>query len=794
MALVANLCACVPLVLWMPLVHAAPAAPDDLAAAFAQLGAGRVDSRTVSLQDLGVREPILLRAPDASQELYFPVPIGLPLNNATLQLDGGYLRGDGGRTTFVLSLDGSPVLARALTEPQGDGAINIGVDGSPRPSGFVRVGVQWSSVINGDLCTDQTAIGNLWRVAPTSRLTYQFDTSAIDDLRSAWSASPPQPVVVVGSRPLAAAAYDVAWRVESLLMRAGTTPVTRIVPAVGDTVNLAGVSVPAALQALPAFAALAGGGEHQIANPAELGALIALAPPGVFAPNVLIEDDALRARLVQAFVALRTQVGSVQPDATAAFDTWRDGPAGPLAGAAAGQNGQGGQGAQGGQNGESGRGVQGGQTAGRVGVARLGGEPVVVVGDTTGVAALSRTWTPIMVSNRLVVHSLDDAPNLSAGGDTDRVALSLLGGVLPRTLTVLTSASWDASFDLAAVSGNGKVPRGVVLDLAAAAVPTRNAQTASIFFNGVLIGSRLMSTDGRPQRVAVSIPGYALGSVNQLRVLFQRQPEGACQPRASGYPAAVLPGSYLLLGEGRLEDNFTGMIVRYAQGANLLVPAGYLGDPEHTLPRVARLANAVGIAPVRATLTVVDDGQAAKPTSAFLAADVGLDGAAGPVSFDGGRLTIRGGSGRTLADLSGLAGIGVLEVVRSGGASGVLYRSIGGVAPVLPATLQLLSGNVAVVDASGVLQQFDTQNPGGVPPADRQRAWLTRHWAGWGVPAILIVLLLLLILGAQAARRRREKAPAAPASPAELPPPDPPPAGGKPSDTGPGHGPPDQRG
>lgn len=763
---------------WMPGAHAAPG---DLAAAFAQLGAGHVDSRTVSLRDLGVREPILLRAPDASQELYFPVPVGLPLTNATLQLDGGYLRGDGGRTTFVLSLDGSPVLARALSDPQGDGAINIGVDGSPRPSGFVRVGVQWSSVIDDHECTDQTAIGNLWRVAPTSRLIYQFDTSAINDLRSAWSALPPKPVVAVGSRQLAAGGYDVAWRVESLLMRAGATPVTQIVPAVGDTVNLGNAPVPAGLQAVPAFAALAGGGEHRIANPAELGALVALAPPGVFAPNVLIEDDALRARLSEAFDALRAQVASAAPDAAAAFDAWRNGPAGALTLATA-----------------AGQGDQGGQ-AGRVGVGRLGGEPVVVVGDTTGVAALSRTWTPIMVSNRLVVHSLDDAPNLSAGGDTDRLALSLVGGT-PRTLNVLTSAAWDATFDLAAVSGNGKVPRGVVLDLAAAAAPTRNAQTASVFFNGVLIGSRLLSTDGRPLRLSANIPGYALGAVNQLHVLFQRQPEGGCQPRASGYPAAVLPGSHLLLGEGQLEDNFTGMIVRYAQGANLLVPAAYLANPVDSLPRVARLANAVGIAPVRATLTVVQAGQTAQPSGAFLAADVAVDGASGPASFEGGRLTIKGRSSRTLADLSGLSGLGVLEVVRSGSAAGVLYRNVGSVAPVLPPTLQLLSGNVAVVDASGVLQQFDTQNPGGVPPTDRQRAWLTRHWSAWGVPAILIGLLLLLIIGAEATRRRREKASATPAArPPQKPAqgqaaPGKPADGAKPGDPGSGQGPNDKQG
>jgi hypothetical protein len=702
------------------------AAPGDLASAFAQLGAGRVESRSISLADLGVREPLVLRAPDAVQELYFPVPVGLPIANAALQLDANYLRGNGGRTTFVLSLDGSPVQARNLTDAQGDGSVNLGVDDAPRPSGFVRVGLQWSSVLNDTYCTDQTAIGNLWRVAPTTRLTYQFDTSAIHDVRTAWSALPAKPVVVISSAKLDANAYDVAWRLEALLMRGGATPVTQVMPAVGDTVDLGSVSVPGALQAVPAFAALAAGGQHKIASPAELGALIALAPAGAFAPNVVVADDTLRAHANAALDALRAQVAAVSADAASAFDAWRTRAAAPLAAPF---------------------------TKGEVQLAHLGGLPAVVVGDSLGVSALARTWTPIDVANRFVVHEVAASPNLSAGGDSDKVALSLIGGT-PRTLNVLTSAAWEANFDLAAVSGNGKIPRRVVLDLAAAPSADRNGQTASIFFNGVLIGAHLLDTDGRAQRVSADIPAYALASVNTLRVLFQRQPAGGCRPREDGYPAAVLPTSYLVLGEGPLGEDFAGMVARYSREANVLVPDAYLADPLATLPRVARLANATGIAPTRAATQVVSNGQAAQPSGPFLALDVALDKEDGHASFNDQRLTLKGRGGATLVDMTGLTRLGLIEVVRAGGTPGIVWRSVGATPPVLPASLQLLSGDVAIVDDTGVLKQFDTQYAGGVPPVDDQRAWLTRHWAGWGIPTIAIVVLLLLLLAAAMARSR----------------------------------------
>lgn len=709
-----------------PAQVARAATPGDFAAAFAQLGGGRLETRTESLADLGVREPLVLRAPDSSHEFFLPVPAGLPISGATLQIDGNVLRADGGRTTLLLSLDGSPVVARNVAGTEGDGSINIGVDGAPRPSGFVRVGMQWSSVINDSFCTDQTAIGNLWRVAPTSRLTYQFDPSAIKDVRTAWSALPAAPVVLVSGKRLDAAGFDTAWRVEALLMRTGATPVTQLLPAVGDSVNLANVSVPGALQSVPAFAALAAAGQHKIANAAELGALLALAPASAFSPDVVIADDTLRTSVNSAFDALRAQIAGMSPDAASAFDAWRDGVAAPLGAPL---------------------------TTGEVRLVHLGGRSAVVVGDSSSVAALSRSWTPVDVSNRLIAHDLARAPNVAAGGDTDKLALTLVGGE-PRTLDVLTSAAWEANFDLAAVSGNGKIPREVVLNLAAAPTSNRNGQTASVYFNSVLIGSQLLDTDGRPQRVEADIPAYALGATNQLRVVFQRQPEGGCQARAQGYPAAVLPDSYLQLGEASLGDDFTGMIVRFSSGTNVLVPDAYLSDPLASLPRVARVANAASVAPTRTTLTVVPDGQRVKPGNAFLAFDLPLDDAHAHARYAAGRLTLTGRSGDVLADVSGLDRLGVIEVVRASGTPGIIYRTLGVNPPVLPASLAPLRGDVALLDATGVLQQFDTQHAGAVPPSDDQRTWLLRNWTTWGLPTFAIAVLLLLLLASRIARRR----------------------------------------
>jgi len=683
--------------------------------------------RNVSLADLGMHDPVVLHAPDARQELYLPVPVDVPISNATFQFDGTYLHADGGRTTMLLSLDGAPVLARALTQQQGDAAAAIGVDGAARPSGFVRVGLGWSSVINDNVCADQTAIGNVLRIGPTSRLTYSFDPAAIKDLRTAWSALPQTPVVMTSARGVAAPAFDAGWRAEAQLQREGKTPVTRAWPVAGDTVDLSAVTVPDALRAIPAFAALAAGGLHKLANPAEAGALVALAPHAGFAPDVIVADDRLRDSLKAELDALRTQVdaaaGGTNSSATAAaFDAWRTRSIGPIAEPLA---------------------------AGEVRLAHLAGQVAIVVGDNDGVAVLARAWRAIDVSDRLVVHQIDRTHN----ADVDAISLSALGGQ-PRTLNVLGRATWDANFDLAAVSGNGKLPSAIVLDVSA--MPTLNgaAQTAAIYINDVLIGAQLLNTNGKPQRITAHVPHYALAPGNLLHVVFERQPEGGCQARSEGQPIAVLPTSNLQLDKADLDDNFTGMAARFATNATLIVPSAYLGDTTLSLARVARLANAAGIVPSRTMLSVAPNGEAVAPKDPFLAADVALKGETSHAMLSQDRLTLTDASGKTLADVSGLKNLVLIDVVRADGAAGIVYRATGETAPVLPASLQLTPGDVAVVDAGGVAKRFDTLHPGEVIQPDNSISWFAMNWWRWGIPAALVALFLVLLLVASIARRR----------------------------------------
>jgi hypothetical protein len=716
--------AAAPLLLSVHAVHGATidaVRAGGIADALDHLSGHRTISRSVALSDLGVREPLVLSAPDARHELYLPVPAGLPIDDATLQIDGNFLHADGGRETMLVSLDGAPVSARSFTQPQGDAQASIGVDGAPRANGFVRVGLQWSSVIDDRLCTDQTAIGNVLRIAPSSRLSYRFDPSAIVDVRTAWSALPVAPVVAMAGQRVGEAAFDTAWRVQALMERDGRQPVTRAWPAVGQTVEIDAADVPPALRVIPAFAALAAGGRVKLADSATVGAVLALGSRHAFAPDVIVADDALRRQTNDALDALRAQIASIAPADANAFDAWRTRAFAAIANSLA---------------------------PGEIRLAHLPGQAAIVVGDPLAAQALGRAWRPIGVADRYVVHRLDD----TLAHDADRIALSALGGE-PRTLDVLGRAMWDASFDLSAVASGGMLPDEVVLDLAAAPTPQHDGDIASVYFNGVLIGSKLLRDDGKPDTITAHVPRYALAPTNTLRVVFQRRPDGGCEARSQGYPVAVLPTSHLRLARATAVDDFIGMQARFATGATLMVPAAYLGDATQTLPRLARLTNLAGLAPAHATLSVVAGDAVAAPSGPFLAVDVALHEAHALAQLSADRLTLVDGSQRVYADVSGLTNLAVIDLAQANGATGIAYRTLGPAAPAIPATLRLVRGDVALVSSNGVARLFDSRHPGEVV-TDRAPDDAFSRRLPWLIAAGIVALLVALVVVAGIERRR----------------------------------------
>lgn len=712
----------------------ASSTPASAAEVFSRLAADRWVYREVTFADLGFTGPLVLGAPETVRELYLPVPANVALSAGEIKLNANYMRADGGRTSFVVSLDSYPVSSRPMALDKGDASIVLGVDGSPRPSGFVRMGLNWSTAMGAEwLCTDGRAAGNVLRIEPDSRFTYRYESSAVRDLTTAWGSLPSAPVILISSNNLSSGAYDSAWRMGVALERAGKRAQVRALPVVGELVNLDGVVVPAALRGIPAFAALAQGGKYKIRDVAEVGALLALGAASPLRADIIIADKALTAGVTAALDALRTQLQAAAPDAVAGFAEWRSRALDPAAQAAA---------------------------PGEIRLSQAFGNPAIVVAADAGAQAagmFSTYWNKIAVGSSMQVQAAADP-----AGDASAVSLTYLGGK-PGSFDVLSHADWNASFDIGAVAADGRLPSSLVLDVSAAPSAARTPPVVSVFMNDILLGARQLDADGQVERVTARIPAYALASRNTLRVSFVRQlASDRCRETPEPYPVSVLPSSRMLLEKADLSSDFTGMVARYAAGAHVMVPAAYLADAAATLPRLIRLAVTAGVSPMKARFTAVAGDAVPAPGGPFLAMELPLKNADSKVKLEGGRLVMNGKGDAAVLDVGGLDNVAIVEVVKVSGDTGVVYRMIGTQPPAMNKAILLGNGDIAVIGAGGLLTEMNTADPGGRKVVGANAGpWLLARGYWWMLPVLGVVFMIALLVFASRMRRRKsaEQAP-----------------------------------
>jgi hypothetical protein len=691
---------------------------------FRSFSANRWILREITFADLGFTGPLVLGAPETQREIYLPVPANVALSNGEIKLDASYMRGDGGRTTLVASLDTYPVSSRPFALEKGDASVVLAVGPAARPSGFVRLGLDWNTSQGADWkCADGRSVGNILRIEPDSRFSYRYDGSAIRDLATAWTALPAQPVILISSRRLDTQTYDSAWRLGLALERAGKLAVYKALPAIGDVIDLEGVAIPAGLLGVPAFAALAHGDKYTLKDEAEVGALLSLGQSGPVHADLMLSDPAMAQALAAAFDALQKQLSNPSP----AYADWRSHGLDSLSRAAASKE---------------------------ILLAWELGRPTIVIAADAGAQAaglFGSYWNRVAAGSALVVQA--------AGvpiGDTAAISLSYLGGK-PGSFDVLAHGDWNTSFDIGAVAADGRVPDTLFLDVAAAPSAGRTPPVVSVFMNDILLGARQMDANGKRERVIAPIPHYSLAASNMLRVSFVRQLSiDRCRETPEPYPVSVLPSSYMSLKTASPTDDFNGMVSRFAGGANVMVPATFLADSPRSLARVVRLAAATGVSPANARFTAVTGTAMPAPGGAFLAVELPVAEGLSKIKTSAGHLVMTANGGNAVLDLSGLDRVAVLEVVKADGATGVMYHNVGAEPPGMDKAILLTQGDIAILGANGVLREINSADPSGSNAVGEERTpWLLSRGYWWMVPIVVIVFMIALLVFASRVRRRK---------------------------------------
>lgn len=99
-----------------PLLAHATAASDALQALTAQDWV----TRSVSLKDLGITNPVVLDQADNRQAFFLPVPKGVAISEAQIELKGQFIKGEEQPATLRLAVDGQPRVAERVNRAEGD--------------------------------------------------------------------------------------------------------------------------------------------------------------------------------------------------------------------------------------------------------------------------------------------------------------------------------------------------------------------------------------------------------------------------------------------------------------------------------------------------------------------------------------------------------------------------------------------------------------------------------------------------------------------------------------------------
>lgn len=111
---------------------------------------------------------------------------------------------------------------------------------------------------------------------------------------------------------------------------------------------------------------------------------------------------------------------------------------------------------------------------------------------------------------------------------------------------------------------------------------------------------------------------------------------------------------------------------------------------------------------------------------------------------------------KVFLDVTGLNSIGIIEVAKVGGETGVTYRGVGTQPPNMTKAMLLAEGNVAVVGSNGLISEINTADPGGrSAKGDPYRAWMLTAGYWWWVPVLVVVFIVSLLVFASRTRRRR---------------------------------------
>lgn len=292
-----------------------------------------------------------------------------------------------------------------------------------------------------------------------------------------------------------------------------------------------------------------------------------------------------------------------------------------------------------------------------------------------------------LVRTGLVSLAAGTDTNLVSSGshaepEVETVPLGELGVEL-RTRWIGERGGWRFGLPLVRLPA-GRVPVGVVLDVAAPAGSGGRPVSAAVWLDEELLHTGPLPDGPGPHRLRLNLPERDVRLAPELRVELVRQAEAdPCTSRPTQLPAQLLASSYLILGAApRHPRTFAELAALLDEETPLLVERDRLDRPTNLLTTLVGIGRHLFRPGAPGRVIPIDGDDPLRPERPFLlVGGVARPELVAPLRLDRGRVALVGRASGPLLEIAPGTNIAVAQLVRLGEQPGL---QLAGLEPELP--------------------------------------------------------------------------------------------------------------
>lgn len=697
-------------------------------------------SRTFSLADLGFSTPLLFNGAELNRQIFFPIPSGLELQNAEIDLSGTYVRSTIGHLTFLTSLNDDPIFAFEPTTAEGrfQRTIKVQPNEYGARSDFLAMGLKYSSLTSENRCSEQRSIANVVAVSPNTNMRYDVAAKDVTDIGTAWRMLPQTTRILIPRRDLTPDEYRAALRIA--MAAADTRRTTQFVtlPEMGETASTTDLSVPAALGRIRAFNKFSSGAASvRLDTPADraaYGLLMSIRGKAAFG-DTIVGHAWLEDIITQDMDALRKEIAQDGLAAMAAFDAWV----------------------------ETGLQPRAVSKDDNLKLVSIYGQPVISFDTDNASAAaglVGSVWSSLAQTDGLTVGYASEAQDTRTWIPLSEMSANL------APISITEYGDWTATLNASKLPV-GRWPTTIELEVKVSPDASEALPVLSVIMNDVLLRAEQVTKTDEIIRLTADVPSYLLSSTNTIRIAVQRATSlGDCRSLSRGYLAQVLPTSRVVLSDVKVDDQFFGLKSQMSKTGTVAIPTSYLQNATESLPFANAFLRALGFTPTSLRIQAYTKPEEFNPVGAFVAFGIKLPGLRRDIVVEGGELKLTSKTGDEAVQVTGAGNMAVVQISNLRSYAGVTVNTITG-APLRDVKIDnLAAGDLGVFNEKGqvLLLGESDYRIASLSRALLQPAAIFHRYSVWIVSGISIIFMLVFmrLVRALLDRRKRLKAEATP--------------------------------